>query len=219
MELLYPEGFRSVSDLQGLFQEPRDGRQLLQNLKLAWERDLLLEPAFYDPALLRKFFAGLNVTWRQPQVPLLSDVGYVVGQLNSKVIEGMDVRVENRCWQRISKSGSEQPKVTVTVIGFMAITGGPFHEMTLKRIRDVLGPEAQIGFHPEGVEAQLARGSDTKGSVLYTDWDKVKRESAGVGITFNFTSEQDPQPYISIADDDIPQRIDMTEIRHRVVEK
>lgn len=219
IDLLYPEGFRSVSDLQRLFQEPHDSRQLLRNLKLARDRDLLLEPYFYDPAVLRKFFAGTKVTWRQSQTPLLPDVGFVVGQLNSQVVEGMDVRVENRCWQRASKSSSGQARATVIVIGFITITGGPFHEMTLKRIRDVLGPETQTYFHSEGVEGQLARGSDTKGSVLYAGWDKVKHEGAGVEITFDFTSEQDPQPYAPITEDDVPQRINMSEERHRTLEK
>jgi hypothetical protein len=67
-------------------------------------------------------------------------------------------------------------------------------------------------------------GSVSKGSIRYTDWDKVKREGGiALGVTFNFTSEhsqqQDPQPYVELTERDIPQRIAITEERHRLLEK
>ena len=224
--LLYPEGSRSVSDLQGLFQEPHDGRQLLQNLKLAWEGDLLLQPSFYDPVILQKFFSGSAVTWRQPWNPLSADVGYVVGQLNSQVIQGIqvvqgaDVRVESRCWRTDSKSTSGKVESAVTVLGVVTISGGPFPDIPLKRIRDVFVTETESRIHPGGVEYENAHGSISKGSVLYTDGGQEKKEDGiGLGVKFNFTNESDPQPYMELSENDIPRAIEIREERHRSMEK
>jgi hypothetical protein len=48
----------SSEQMDRLFERPSDVAQLLHNLKIAVDRDLLLQPAFDDDALLMKVFAG-----------------------------------------------------------------------------------------------------------------------------------------------------------------
>jgi hypothetical protein len=58
----------SPSDIAGMVDRPESVRQLLQNLKLAIDRDLLVQPAFMDEAVLLKFFNAATATWEKPNV-------------------------------------------------------------------------------------------------------------------------------------------------------
>jgi len=51
----------SVSQLEAMFNRPANAPDLLHNLKLAFDRDWLLQPSFYDDAILLKFFDGQRV--------------------------------------------------------------------------------------------------------------------------------------------------------------
>ena len=216
IQLLSPDGLRSVSELQGLFKEPHDAPQLLKNLKLAWEQDLLLQLSFYEQAMLQKFFAGSTITWKHPWTPLLPDVGYVVGELDSQVMQGMSVRIESRCWRTANKSPSGKDSSTLTVIGTITITGGPLYEMNLKLIRDVLGSESQSEIDIGDLEHGAGYGSDIKGSVLYTDWAKAKAEGQWIGMSFVFPRQW---PYSSFVDNDAPLRIEVRDVHQRLLEK
>ena len=55
IELLYPNGSRSVSDLQQAIQSPHDIRQLVENLKQAWTDDFLMQPSFLKTRHCRSF--------------------------------------------------------------------------------------------------------------------------------------------------------------------
>lgn len=65
-EMAHPNGY-STADLDAMFERPKSIQQLLQNLKLASERDLLLQPQFYDELTAQKFFAGAKVTRSTPE--------------------------------------------------------------------------------------------------------------------------------------------------------
>jgi hypothetical protein len=56
------------AQVAGMIRRPQTARELLTNLKLAWERKLLLQPRFFDDANLLKFFNGASVTWK-PATP------------------------------------------------------------------------------------------------------------------------------------------------------
>jgi hypothetical protein len=45
-------------------RRPQKVEQLLSNLKLAFDRELVLAPAFYDDSNLLKFFNGTSMQWR-----------------------------------------------------------------------------------------------------------------------------------------------------------
>jgi hypothetical protein len=57
----------AVSRIGALFERPQSVSQLLQNLKLAYEKDLFIQPAIYEDENLKKFFAGTEVTWGNPR--------------------------------------------------------------------------------------------------------------------------------------------------------
>lgn len=65
-EMAHPNGY-STADLDAMFERPKSIQQLLQNLKLASERDLLLQPQFYDELTAQKFSAGAKVTRSTPE--------------------------------------------------------------------------------------------------------------------------------------------------------
>jgi hypothetical protein len=82
VQLIHPEGRYSAADLQGMIERPNGIKQLLRNLKLAWDGDLLVEPSLYNQGVLQKFFDGADITWKAATLPLGKDVGYVAVQLD-----------------------------------------------------------------------------------------------------------------------------------------
>ena len=59
----------SAQEISAMFDRPVDVKQLLRNVKLAMDKDLLLQPGFYTDENLLKFFNGTRVTrsTRNPQ--------------------------------------------------------------------------------------------------------------------------------------------------------
>jgi hypothetical protein len=222
VRLIHPDGGASVSDLQTMFEQPRNLRELLKNLKLAWERDLLVQPSFFDPAILRKFFNGAEVTAKTPGMPLTQDVGFVVRQLDSNVARGMSARVESRCWKTDYPDAAGHPASKAYIAAFLSIDGGPFPELTLQAVRDVFGQETEnVIDQGVGNHGNLYTPID-KGSVVYRDPARARSEGVVLGTTFFFDanpSRRGTGSFEKISDDDVVQRIAMQEAQHRLVEK
>jgi hypothetical protein len=220
-QLIHPDGGYSVADLQGMFEQPKDVQQLLQNLKLAWQRDLLPQSSFYDPAILRKFFHGATVTWKTPEIPLGQDVGFVVGQLDNSVAQGMTVRVESRCWRTDYLSPEGRPQSKAYLVGFLRIEGRPVSTLTLGVVRGVFGPETQNVIDPGVSNDGHVYTPTDKGSVVYRDPDRTHSEGVSLGTTFFFEpdSPQRRGSFGKIAADDVVQRIEMQEAQHRLKEE
>ncbi len=218
VELFYPQGSASPFELQRPFQQPQNIQQLLQNLKLAWQQDLLLQPSFYDPAILQTLFAGSTVTLTQPWHPLSQDVGLVVFEIDSNVVQGMTVRLESRCWRTDYESAPGRKESTAYILGALTISGGPFAGMSLRAVRDVFGPEAENDLDSGGVENGVVYAPVVKGSVIYTDRAKEKAEGGvALGTTFVFP-RRPSQRDLKLVDDDIVQDIRMHAKRHRLLE-
>ena len=49
-----------------MFDRPLDIQHLLRNIKLAMDKDLLLQPGFFTDANLLKFFNGTRMKWSTP---------------------------------------------------------------------------------------------------------------------------------------------------------
>ncbi len=219
--LIYPVRTYSVSDLEVMFEKPVTARQVLQNLKLAWDRDLLLQPSFFDPEILDRFFAGAAVTWVEPSHPLSQDVGFVVGQLDSSAVPGMIVKAESRCWRTNSKSG-DRARSQAIISGHLRLFGRPFPEMNLRVIRDVFGPEAENTIDQGISNHGLAYTPIYKGVVVYSDHERSSAESVAVETTFFFRlgpTLSDAQSIGKIADDDVVEAVEMHETHHRLLEK
>jgi len=221
VQLIHPDGGDSVVGLQGIFEQPKDIPQLLQNLNLAWQRDLLTQPSFYDPAILRKFFNGAAVTWKTPDFPLGQDVGFVVKQLDSSVAHGMTVRVESRCWHTDYLSPGGRPQSKAYLTGFLRIEGRPVPALTLAVVRSVFGPETENIIDTGVSDDGFVYTPTDKGTVIYRDSARTRSEGVPLGTTFFFESDSSQRrgSFGKIAADDVVQRIEMQEIQHRLKEK
>jgi len=85
----------SAGEISAMFRPPSTGVDLLQNLKVALDRDVLLEPGFYDEANLRNFFNQSRVKWQTLKLPerLLAEVDG-----DQKSFPGLTVSVERTCY-------------------------------------------------------------------------------------------------------------------------
>jgi hypothetical protein len=57
----------STARVGSLFERPTDLAQLLQNVKVAYEKNLFIQPALYSDANLETFFAATGVEWGNPK--------------------------------------------------------------------------------------------------------------------------------------------------------
>lgn len=220
VQLVYPDGSRSVPDLLQQIQEPQNLQDLLKNLKQAWEQDLLLQPAFFDDAVLQKFFAGSAVTWRESAAFYTHHDKPVTAQLESKLLPGMTVSVESRCWRMDGASGSGQLDSSAHLLGSVLISGRSFPgELTLRAIRDLLGPETHQQMDAATVEFGIVHGAEGKGWVDYTDSFKEEAES-GFSLGFRFYVPFQPnrgnrEALTKIVAEDTANGVELHEKTHR----
>jgi hypothetical protein len=221
VRLIQPGGGSSVADLQGMLERPTSIKQLLKNLKVTWDRDLLIEPSLYNQGVLQKLFDSADVRWRASDISLPSGAGFVVAELNSRVTPGMSVTVESRCWQTDSKTAAGVSRAEATIIGFVHISGGPIPGMTLSVVRDAFGLEAENIIDPGMSAHGYAYNPTYAGSVVYREFGRLDSTGLSVGTTFRFKLRQSqPQPGTEaarkIVDDDVVQDIDVYEAKGRI---
>jgi len=122
----------SVSELQAMFDRPHSVQQLLQNLQLAWQREFLLEPSFYEQATLERFFASTGISWKIPDNLFRApEARYVVATIESDTLPGVVIQVQSSCLVN-------RP---VSLVAFMSIDMGASQAMTLNLVRKAFGPE------------------------------------------------------------------------------
>ncbi len=56
----------SAEQIASMFKNPADASELLNNLKLVVDQDLLVQPAFFDDAVLLKLFGASEIAWENP---------------------------------------------------------------------------------------------------------------------------------------------------------
>jgi hypothetical protein len=216
-KMIHADGGYTGADLQETFDRPVDVQQLLQNLKLAWKRELLLQSSFYEEATLLKFFNGSKVTSGEPYNPLSKDTGYVVAILDSNPIQNLTVRVESRCW--FSQSADSRVPSKVYFNAFLKIYGGAVPQMTLNVVRGVFGTETQNTIEDPITPHGYAYTPIDKGSVVYSN--KPKENQYGLRIEAGFYFRLDPpqntETYVPrvILDGDVVQRIEVNDYKER----
>lgn len=211
VKLIHSDVIYTQSDLQAMFDRPGNTDDLLRNLKLAWERGLLLQPAFYEEAAQLKFFNGSEVTWKEPdhfyKVP---DTDYVFGNVDSKAVSKLTIHFESRC--SITRAD---------MVGFLEIATDSGPPITLKTVRSVFGHETtneiDRGIDPHG----WTYTPSLKGNVIYANRAKEAREGVRIeaGFYFKFGPSQTLSPKDSdqIADEDVVDRIELRDSAHRVL--
>jgi hypothetical protein len=212
VEHYHPNGATAVSDLRASISQPTSIRELLQNLQLVWKQDLLLQPAFYDPATLRKLFAASAVSSGEPSHSLPAMMGFVVAQLDSGALPGVSVRAESRCWFNQYRDASGQVKLTASMMGVLTLSDKAFAGMDLRTIRAVFGPETvnaiDVPFYTHGVVSQPIG----KGHVAYVDQAREKTEVLAQRITFFFEpndSQHTHEVLTKIVDEDVVRQIEI----------
>jgi hypothetical protein len=62
----------SAAEIVAMVERPKTAEQLLQNIKTAVDRDLLVQKGFYETQVLIKFFAASSIDWHKPKSPWVS---------------------------------------------------------------------------------------------------------------------------------------------------
>ena len=214
-------GAYSVTDLKAMAKQPNTVFELLQNLKLVWERDLLLQPAFFDESALEAFFGASRLTWGTTFSPDPGNGVNAVAVINSTAFPGLTISVESRCSQSEQKFRDGWVGVRVDLIGFLRINEMPMKTVTLRALREAFGPEngneIDLGYSLDGPTYAPAY----KGSVTYQD-SSPSSEDIKLGTTFYFRRDSSGAgvgPTKNILDDDIVQRVDMHQAQHRFERK
>lgn len=58
----------SVQQVAAMYAPPRDAKELLLNLEIAWNRRLLVQRSFYNDRNLERFFKATSVVWERAAV-------------------------------------------------------------------------------------------------------------------------------------------------------
>ncbi len=223
-ELIHPEGGNSASDLQAIVVRPQNVQQMLHNLKLAQEKDLLIEPNFYDEQTLLKFFNASKVTMKElfPNAPTKGIV-VIAEDIESSIFPKMTAVIQHSCWLRESKRPGDRVEKEAYVGGNLRIFGRPIPEMTLRVLRSVLGPEVEntidTGTTMDGPDVTPM----SQGGVRYFDRAKWQLAGGEVGLSFNFTLRPPQKPGEPLAkqivDDDVVMTIGIVDRRQRILER
>lgn len=109
----------SVTEIERMFRRPKSTEDLLRNMKLAFDRSLLVQSVFFDPAVLKEFFGGTAVTD--------SESGKIV-VLDDHVFPGMTVRVHQNGPISNYIEVATGPMVTISVGVVKSIFGAGYKE-------------------------------------------------------------------------------------------
>ena len=144
----------TVAEIGGVFERPTTVAELLKNLRLAVDKDLLLQKNFFVDSSLEKFLNGATVTREKPD-----DDGDSSYRAHIQIID------------------AKFPKITAHVIatsnlpttrlsGYLAVTFEEYPSLTVHEVRDVFGPNARFNdshFSPHGAVLNVT----SKGALHY----------------------------------------------------
>jgi hypothetical protein len=151
-----PGKIYSAEEIASLFQRPTTLRQLLQNIKLAADRDLPLQPNFYADSVLTKLFAGKSVA-RAP----LSNMTDGTVEIDDPHFPHMTVWFREGTMSAVSATQSDRR------FGTLKMDVGDVPGCTVSLVLDVFGPHPLLrggtGYNPHGTPPP----PDRKGYIEY----------------------------------------------------
>lgn len=181
----------SAAQLMALFESPTNTRQLLNNVKLLSERDLLVQAAFFDDAVLQKFFGAAAISWektgrpgfsRPPHVQVAfgpTRVAHTSGLSGTVVNVAVRVVSSQTCmgWRQTASPPAAWWPPTSFDSGYMQIDVSRLNDLDVGLVKDILGADPDEA--PAGVIAyEVGDGvSSRPGSVTYINHEK-ERHSA-----------------------------------------
>jgi hypothetical protein len=160
------------SEIAAVITLPTTPKQLLQNLKNAWDHDWLVQSPFYADSNLLKFFNATKVAWEQESKRGdAADFGHGWLSIDSQFFPKMSVEFMRGVREELRHQNARPAAVS----GFVRIRVPSVSGFTVGLVRDIFGKESeeQLDF---GI-ATDAHGYDpaSAGSLLYENHDKERR--------------------------------------------
>jgi hypothetical protein len=170
----------SASDIDTAIAVPTTAKQLLLNLKLAWNRRWVLQPALFDEPTLLKFFNGTKIDWGTS-----SGVHYAPsdGEVNVIIESPAFNRLKVQMIRATRKSPSAGHAGSVGSSGFMAVDFGFVSGLTVGLVREVFGDQ-QVDYVNFGYATDGNGGEPPGAGVIRYDQAGVSRTTQGNQITF-----------------------------------
>ena len=211
VQRLHPVGSYPASEIQAMFESPQNIQQLLYNLKVAANRGLLLQPAFYDEATLLKFFHGSKVILANQNVYMEKLSSGIEARIETDVSPKLYIIVESVC--RAQKYTVDNGATVEDVSGdsFLYMGVGLDSPITLRDIRSVFGPEDQLHMAGEDPDLPFYLGSD-KGSVVYENVHRPGVDDSRIQTRFFLTKNH----VDSIGDNDEVRKVQLHDMQEHI---
>jgi hypothetical protein len=173
----------SVEEIKVLASEPTDIGRLLENIKVISDRDLLVQPLFYDESVLKKFFGVSAVRWTvQPEAVFSASTSGPVRQAeltgNGSGLTGVtvDLQTHRTCVAKLPENARPGYKPPLQYRhGYLHVHIKGMPEATVGTVRAIFGPYATEteGFC-ENEEGLGLGGYCVPNNLNYTQHDKER---------------------------------------------
>jgi hypothetical protein len=146
----YPQPAYSTSEISNLFKRPTNATDLLANLKEVLDRKLLVQPTFFDDAVLLKLFNGSSIRWLKPGDPDFGADRWVAPTRVARIrvteaptLMTVSIGLNHKCIN--PQPNRRDPSVLMPAntydSGYIRITvDAPIEAFTLGTVRRVFGP-------------------------------------------------------------------------------
>jgi len=155
----------TIREIKGMFDRPKTVEQLLRNLKLAYDRNLLVQPAFLDQNVLKRFFNGTAIHGSESTAIL---------ELNGHFFPGMSVRVDHTYFPIAGHKAAGPPHENVPgyaeTLNYLEISMASRVVISVRQIKDIFGGEFQEHLDLGEASDGHAVVPTTKGSLQYSQW-------------------------------------------------
>jgi hypothetical protein len=185
-----PQDKTAIARIGSLFERPASVAMLLQNLKIAYDRKLLLAPEFYDEGNLLKFFDRQKVVSTGRLLPEMRGARNRVIELagDDAALGKTTVSITISCMVLPGyESATGRVPARLGKFGRAALTIAGVSNFTVSAVRAVLGKEPR--FLPEHFGPHDLSPTGT-GLLIYETpanyWDGMATK-AGAGIAFRMT--------------------------------
>jgi hypothetical protein len=174
----------AIARIGSTYERPASIEQLLQNLKLAYESNLFLEPAFYVDANLSKFFAATKVRWDKPRLLSAVDRDSTARRIHISadqgVIQRMTIDVMRSCNSKVRyEAGKGYVKDRLVQAGSISLQMNDLN-LTVASVRRVFGTETSYqedtGLSEEGPPI----APTTNGKLVYAQDEQGKPPSSQI---------------------------------------
>lgn len=139
-DLAPPPPKLSSAEILSLCQRPHELPQLLENIKLIWERKLLVQSDFYRDDNLKCFFDGASIVWRQKPTKSISKNVRIDATVTADPHEFPDMLIDAQIMINFEKAVSVLP-AGESYIGSVRIHVGAIPNFAWREVRRVFGKE------------------------------------------------------------------------------